>query len=287
MAAPDPFDPQSPETIRFERSDGEAEIVFRLQNGKTTLAKLFQRAPCRVLFPAETDDDPPEAVLVTTSGGIAGGDRLRLSVAVESGAAALVTSQAAEKVYRSLGPDARCQVSLRVAADGWLEWLPQETILFQGARFERCIEANLAATARLLASEMIVFGRLARGERFSNGLLLDRWRIYRDGRLTWTDALRLGEGSAAPEENPGLGGARALATVIYAGPDAADQLALARSLTGKARSRAGATLANGTLLARFLAEDPGVLRADLAGYVAALRHAAARLPARPPRLWQS
>jgi urease accessory protein len=77
-----------------------------------------------------------------------------------------------------------------------------------------------------------------------------------------------------------------MATVVYAGPDAAQHLALARSLTGEARCRAGTTLVNGTLLARFLAEDPGRLRADLAGYVAALRHAAAGLPARPPRLWQ-
>ena len=75
-----------------------------------------------------------------------------------------------------------------------------------------------------------------------------------------------------------------MATVVYAGPDSAQHLALARSLTGAARCRAGTTLVNGTLLARFLAEDPGKLRADLAGYVAALRHAAAGLPARPPRL---
>jgi urease accessory protein len=282
-------DPLSP--AGHQRSEGEAEIAFALRQGRSTLAHLYQRAPCRVLFPAAAVDDLAEAVLVTTSGGIAGGDRLRIAVSVEAGAAALVTSQAAEKIYRSLGPEARCAVSLQVGDGAWLEWLPQETILFQAARFSRSIEAKLAPTGRLLASEIVVFGRLARGERFSSGRLHDRWRLHRDGRLAWADAVCLegcpgGEGTTALDEPLAFSGARAMATVVYAGPDAARHLALARSLTGAARCRAGATLVNGTLLARFLAEDPGRLRADLAGYVAELRHAAAQLPARPPRLWQ-
>ena len=284
------IDPPPP--VGHQRSEGEAEIAFELRGGRSVLSHLYQRAPCRVLFPATAIDDLPEAVLVTTSGGIAGGDRLRIAVSVEAGAAALLTSQAAEKIYRSLGPEARCAVSLQIGDGAWLEWLPQETILFQAARFSRTIEAKLSATGRLLASEMVVFGRLARGERFSSGRLQDRWRLHRGGGLIWTDTVCLedhpgdsSEGSAL-DEPLAFGGARAMATVVYAGPDAARHLALARSLTGEAGCRAGATLVNGTLLARFLAEDPGKLRADLAGYVAALRHAAAGLPARPPRLWQ-
>ena len=286
LAANDPSPP-----VVHQRGEGEAEIVFGVREERSVLRHLFQRAPCRVLFPAMALDDLPEAELVTTSGGIAGGDRLRIAVSVEAGAAALVTSQAAEKIYRSLGPEARCAVALHIGEGAWLEWLPQETILFQAARFSRSIEAKLAATGRLLASETVVFGRIARGERFSSGRLRDRWRLYRDGRLAWTDAICLeggpgGDGTTALDEALAFGGARAMATVVYAGPDAAQHLALARSLTGQARCRAGATLVNGMLLARFLAEDPGMLRGDLAGYVAELRHAAAGLPARPPRLWQ-
>jgi urease accessory protein len=287
------IDPPSP--VGHQRSEGEAEIAFELREGRSVLTHLYQRAPCRILFPATAIDDIPEAVLVTTSGGIAGGDRLRIDVSVEAGAAALLTSQAAEKIYRSLGPEAHCAVSLQIGDGAWLEWLPQETIVFQAARFSRSIEAKLSATGRLLASEMVVFGRLARGERFSSGRLQDRWRLHRCGRLIWTDTVCLedrpgdyppGKGAPALDEPLAFGGARAMATVVYAGPDAAQHLALARTLTGEARCRAGTTLVNGTLLARFLAEDPGRLRADLADYVAALRHAAAGLPARPPRLWQ-
>ena len=283
------IDPPPP--VGHQRSEGEAEIAFELRGGRSVLTHLYQRAPCRVLFPATAIDDVPEAVLVTTSGGIAGGDRLRIAVSVEAGATALLTSQAAEKIYRSLGPEARCAVSLQIGDGAWLEWLPQETILFQAARFSRTIEAKLSATGRLLASEMVVFGRLARGERFSSGRLQDRWRLHLGGGLVWADTVCLeehpgAEGATALDEPLAFGGARAMATVVYTGPDAARHLALARSLTGEARCRAGATLVNGTLLARFLAEDPGKLRADLAGDVAALRHAAAGLPARPPRLWQ-
>src|SRR5262249_32710171 len=134
---------------------------------------------------------------------------------------------------------------------------------------------------------IVVFGRLARGERFSKGSFRDRWNLYCDDRLLWADALSLAdEGTSALGETLAFAGARALATALYAGPDAADHLPLARKLTAAAGCRAGATLVNGTLLARFLAEDPAMLRSDLVAYVSALRHAAAGHPARPPRQWR-
>ena len=271
----------------LQRSEGEAEIVFSRKGGASALKRLFQRAPCRVLFPSRAAGDHPEAVLLNTSGGVAGGDRVHVAVAVEPQAAAVVTTQAAEKVYRSLGPSACSSLSLRIDEDAWLEWLPQETILFDGARLERRLEANVAATGRLIASEMITFGRLARGERFASGLLLDRWRVRHGDRLVWADALRLEAGSAGGLEDPlALSGARAIATVIYVAGDAADQLALARSLTAGAKGWSGASLVNGMLLARFLAKDPSRLRVSLARYLAELRHAVAGLPARTPRLWR-
>src|SRR5260221_13566653 len=84
----------------FQRGDGTADIVF----GRAGLARLYQRAPCRVLFLRPEPNDLPVAALLTTSGGLAGGDRLRLSVTAEAGARAAAASVAAEKGYRSLGP---------------------------------------------------------------------------------------------------------------------------------------------------------------------------------------
>jgi urease accessory protein len=199
----------------------------------------------------------------------------------------LVTTQAAEKVYRSLGPPSRSTVSLQVGDRAWLEWLPQETILFNAARLERRLEANVAADGRLIASEMVTFGRLARGERFASGLLLDGWRVRRDNHLIWVDALRL-EGDCANllDDRLGFSGACATATAIYVACDAPERLVLARALTAESKGWAGATVVNGMLLARFLAKDPTQLRMDLSGYLANLRHAVAGLLARPPRFWR-
>ena len=271
----------------FERCDGASELRFVRRDGVTSLAHLFQRAPCRVLFPNSPADDLPLAALLTTSGGLAGGDRVRISVGAEEGAQAVVTSQAAEKIYRSLGSDTHVDIALTVGPNAWLEWLPQETILFDRARLVRRTTAEIEPGGRLLAAEMIIFGRTARGERLSAGLLHDRWSVRVAGRLVWVDALRLEGDIASRLDAPaGFDGATATATAIYVGADAPSLLPLARALALDSDSRAGASLVSHVLLARFIGRDARVLRADLARYLADLRRAAAELPARVPRLWQ-
>src|SRR5579883_3424381 len=136
----------------LQRGDGAAEIVFARRGANTVLGHLYQRAPLRVLFPRPAPGDLPGATLLTTSGGLAGGDRLSLSIKAEAGAAGSVTAAAAEKIYRSLGPSVAMAVTLAAEEGGWLEYIPQETILFDGARLERRITSSLAPNARLLAS---------------------------------------------------------------------------------------------------------------------------------------
>lgn len=272
--------PRADPNPRFERGDGAADIVF----GRDGLATLYQRAPCRVLFPEPEPGDLPIAALLTTSGGLAGGDRLRLSFRVEAGARALATTAAAEKIYRSLGPAAEIAVALAAEAGGWLEFLPQETILFDRARLVRRVEAELAPGARLIAAETLVFGRAARGERFARGLLHEAWRVRVAGRLVWADALRLdGDVGAMLASPTGFGGAAALATALYVGEDAASHLPLARALAEAGDG--AATLVNGVLLARFLGARADAVRLALAQYLRQLRYAAGGLPAALPRLW--
>ncbi len=272
--------------VALQRGDGAAEIVFARRGGVTALAHLYQRTPCRVLFPHAAPGDLPLAALLTTSGGIAGGDRLRLAAGVAAEASAVVTTAAAEKVYRSLGAEARIDIALTVASGGWLEWLPQETILFDGARLVRRIEADVAEGGRLLAAEMAVFGRTARGEVFSKGLLHEAWRIRVGRRLVWADALRLeGEIRAQLDAPVAFAGARVLATVAYGAADASGHLPLARSLAENGACRGGASVVNGVLLARFLGQRADAVRCAVARYVSALRHAAAGWPAAMPPLW--
>jgi urease accessory protein len=254
----------------------------------TDVARLFQRGSLRVLRPNVPAREPACAVLLNTSGGIVGSDALEIEARLAPGAAAVVTSQAAEKVYRSVGALSTVDVRLALDEHAWLEWLPQETILFDGARLRRRLALDLAASARLLAADMLVFGRRARGERFEHGLLHDRWEVRIGGRLVWADALRLADGPGALLAAPfGFAGAGAAATAIYVAPDAPDRLELARALIQHPDVRSGATCMASVLILRWLGEDPGSVRDALRGFWARFRHTVAGLPERVPAIWRT
>jgi len=267
---------------------GVARIGFAARASHSRLASLYQQAPLRVLFPRAPAGDPPHAVLVVTSGGLVGGDRLDVEIDIAPDAAALVTTQAAEKVYRSAGPEARLAVTLQVHARAWLEWLPQETILFERARLRRVTTLNLDRRARAIAGEILVFGRRAHGERLQTGSLHDEWQVRIDQRLAWADALRLEDDIAAQLATPfGFAGTSALATLLYVGTDAASWLEAMRDLLPPPDDdlRAGVTCLPGMLITRWLSTDAARLRASFTEAWTMLRHAAAGLPATAPANW--
>lgn len=207
---------------RLRPPEGVAQLEFGRRGPVTDLARLFQQGSLRVLRPNQPAGEPACAVLLNTSGGLMGGDVLEIEARLAPGAVAMITTQAAEKVYRSAGALSRVDVRLALADDAWLEWLPQETILFHRAKLRRRLVLDLATSARLSAADLLVFGRRARGERFQRGLLHDRWEVRSAGRLVWADALRLEDDPGALLEAPfGFGGAGAVATAIYVAPDAA------------------------------------------------------------------
>ena len=284
-AATSPSEPGSAtaDIIPLHRwADGAAEVSFARSAGETRLKHLYQPAPCRILFPRQSPGTPKEAVIVTTSGGIVGGDRLRFEIDAEPGSVASVTTQAAEKVYRSTGAASEIDVSVRAQDGALLEWVPQETILFDGARLRRHTRIEVAGTARMLAGEIVVFGRRARGESFTKGLLHDAWRLSRDGRLVWADALNLSADIATGIENRhAFDGAAAVATAVYCAPDAADYLDTARHLcrTG------GATCIDNVLVVRLVHTDAAALRAEFTHFWKHFRHEAAGLPPVLPRVW--
>jgi urease accessory protein len=271
-----------PSAAPLQRGDGAVELAFARHGAATRVAHLYHRAPCRVQFPHPPANEPMLAMLLNTAGGLTGGDRVSIAVSAEAAASATVSTAAAEKLYRSLGPDCAVAVDLTVGDGAWLEWLPQETILFDGARLRRSLSAHVATTGRFLAAEMVVFGRVARGECWTKGTLRDKWRIERAHELAWYDSIFLGADAIA--HPAAIGAAEALATTAYIGADASRHLPLARDVTEDLPCRAGATLVNGILLARFLGSAVAV-RTSLAQYVGALRHGAAGLPMRPPRVW--
>jgi len=211
---------------------------------------------------------------------------MEIELAVEPEARAIAVAQAAEKVYRSTGADAGVDISLSVDDAGWLEWLPQETILFDGARLVRRTRIDVVPTGRLLAGECLVFGRVARGEQFRRGRLRESWEVRRSSRLVWADRFHLEDDIDRVLATPaGLAGARAYATAIYVSPDAADFLEPARGWAAHDGVRAGVTCIDRVLITRWLGWDAALVRGAFETFWSEIRCAAGGLPKCLPRLW--
>lgn len=275
-----------PQPVRLERATGVCALALDTLDGRTRIADLYQSSPCRVLVPSVDDGEAFTAVMLTTSGGLAGGDRIDLSVTARTGASAVVTSQAAEKIYRSLGEDTRVSVTLKAEAGSWIEWIPQGAILFDRSRLARRTVIDADASARVLAGEIVVFGRTASGETFRDGLLHDVWHVRVGSKLMWADAIRLENDIVEVLAHPaGFDGAVAMATVVYQAPDAPASLSVARELLAACCGKTGATIVNGVLVARFLNNDAQALRGDVARFWCGFRADVAGLPPTLPRVW--
>jgi urease accessory protein len=257
------------------RATGHIALTVAAAGGVTRRTRVHEDGSLRVRFP-NAAGDALEAVIVNTGGGMTGGDRFSIAIDVGEGAALTAGSAAAEKIYRSTGPDAVMNVALSVAAGGRLAWLPQETILFDHARLSRRIDVDLAAGASLLMAEAVLFGRAAMGEAMEEGHWSDRWRLRRGGRLLFAESVRLDGAIAGKLAAPAAAnGGIALATVLIA-PGEEATLASVRALAFK--SEAGISAWNGIAVARLLARDGMTLRRDLLALLAALGTPV-------PRLW--
>jgi urease accessory protein len=251
------------------RAHGHVCLALAATPHGTKRTATREEGSLRVRFP-NVDAGAPEAVFVNTAGGIAGGDRFAIDLALAAGARLTVTTAAAEKIYRSLGPHACVDVSATLADGAELTWLPQETILFGHARLARTITVALAQSAKLLVAEMIVFGRSARGETVREGSLADRWQVRRDGRLIFAENLRLdGPVSDRLSEAAVAGGRIALGTVLIAPGDAA-AVAAVRAACEQFHGEVGISAWNGMALARLASVDGAALRHDMVVLLSAL-----------------
>jgi len=265
-------------TFAANRAIGRIALAVRAKAGVTRRARVREEGSLRVRFPGAASAEL-EAVIVNTAGGVAGGDRFALDVTVEPGARLVVTTAAAEKVYRTLDPDATIDVTLTLGAMSSLAWLPQETILFNRARLRRTINIDLAEDARLLLLEAIVFGRAGMGEAVDDAGVFDRWRLHRGGRLIHAEAMRLDGVVAAKLAQPAVAdGGVAMATVLIAPADEAVAAGV-RALAGRLRGEVGVSAWNGFAVVRLCAADGAVLRHDLVAVLTTV-HAGSL-----PRLW--
>jgi urease accessory protein len=256
------------------RAVGRIALSVAAAHGTSRRQRIYEDGPLRVRFP--NGGGALNAVIVNSAGGLAGGDRHELDIAVQDDAALDVTTAAAEKVYRTLGPPAEIALRLSVGAGAQLAWLPQETILFDRARLSRTIDIELAPGASLLVAEAVVFGRTAMGEAVEEGGFQDRWRVRRRGAFLFAEAVRLdGRIGEKLVETAVAGGSIAMATVLaIPGDGALVDRVRAHSFCGEA----GASAWNGLAVVRLVAKDGATLRRDLAVAIAAMG-------GRLPRLW--
>jgi urease accessory protein len=264
------------------RTEGSVRLGFvRGADGRTALADLHQSGAGRVRFPKPAGNGVPEAVLLNTAGGLTGGDRMSVEAALGAQCSATVASAAAEKVYRALDGEVAVRVRLDVGDGADLAWLPQPTILFDGARLDRRTEVTIASRASFLAVETLIFGRSAMGEEVHRGTCRDAWQLRRGGRLVFADTF-LVDGAVADilDRRATLDGARAAAMLLWASPDAVARLHEVRGLLLDTACAAGASAWDGLLLVRGAARDGTALQALLGTVIT-------RLTGRPlPRVWE-
>jgi urease accessory protein len=260
------------------RARGAVAFDVHLQDGVTRRRQLHESGSLRVRFPSP-ETDGLSAVFVNTAGGIAGGDRFDIDIATGEGSSLAVTTAAAEKIYRAAGPAAQVNIALQAAAASHLAWLPQETILFDGARVLRRIDIDLAESASLLLCEIVVFGRAAMGERMLHGEFVDRWRMRRGGRLVFAETVRLDGDIGEKMTKPAIakGGVAVGTALIVPGDEAL--LQRIRELSESFRGEVGMSAWNGFAMARFCAQDAARLRADMMAVLGRANGSAL------PRLW--
>ncbi len=239
-------------TARLLEQRSVGHVHLRMERDGISVMREAGSGKCRM--PHGTS----EAILINTSGGLAGGDQIDIRIEVGQGAGLTMTTQTAERVYRTLGPPASIAVSIKAAPASIVHWLPQETILFEGSGLHRTLEVELAEDAMFLAVEPMIFGRTETGEVVKHVSVKDRWRVRRAGRLIHAEYFKLDH--HWPSSQAAFADNRAMATVLLVSPETENLL---DKLRGVLSASDAASAWNGKLVARLLAKDGFHLRKTL------------------------
>lgn len=252
------------------RAIGSAMVSSKLRDGRSCIDGLRQAGALKLLFPRNLD--LLEATVINTAGGITGGDRFEITATANAGSNLTLTTQAAERAYRAQpGQIGRIKTRLAVEDGALINWLPQETILYEACALSRRLDVTLTEQGRFLMVEPVLFGRQAMGEEPRSILFRDRVTIRRAGTLIYRDGVTFDGDAAAALDRPAVGsGARAMANLLLVAPEAEGLLPMIRETFG---ATGGASLlANGLLVARLLARDGFELRQRLIPVLDQLTH---------------
>ena len=262
---------------QFQRATGRVEIGFISKSNSYSLAHLHQSGCLKALMP-KNHSDIPEVVLINTAGGITGGDKLSVAVELKERVRATVTTQTAERIYKASHDLGKIDVRLNLRQNSSLDWLPQETILFDRSALKREITVNMHDTSKLFMVESIILGRCAMGEILTDNSFADHWRIFQNNKIRYAESLKLSNASELSGFAT-LGENKALATLLYVGSNAEEKLLHMRSLLKKCNLVSGTSAWDGKLVTRLISDSPQRLRAALIFIISEFRKK------QLPRVW--
>lgn len=263
------------------------QLAFQRRGERSVLARRSSFGPLAVqkaLYPE--GDLVCHAILLHPPGGIAGGDRLEISVEVETGAHALLTTPGATKWYRSVGAEASQRVGISIAQNAVCEWMPQENIFFESAHAQNALTVDLQERAVFCGWDVMCLGRTASGERFQAGQIRQHLRVVRGAKPLFEELGMVKGGGALLESPIGMAGYPVCATFIMAGVAVdRDALDFCRAAVPAGDCKWGVSAMGEVLVARCLARTAEAAREYFLSMWEHLRPQYAQMPARVPRIW--
>ena len=271
------------------RWDARLALAYEKRGERSVLAGRSHSGPLRVqrdLYPE--GEATCHTIVVHPPGGIAGGDTLALNARLGADSAALLTTPGAGKWYRSLGTGASQSLDFELAPGAVLEWLPQESILFDGALARMQTRVRLSGDALYLGWEILCFGRAASRQKFASGSLRQQTEIFAGAKLLWSERASIAGDDPLFVSPVGLAGHAVSATLLAAGRDIPDDLlAACRELPAGAGALCGVTRLPQLLIARWLGDAGEDARRYCMRVWSLLRPALKRACAVPPRIWST
>jgi urease accessory protein len=264
---------------------GDIDLRFQVQADKTILKRSYAHAPLKIQRPFYPEPNICHAVILHSAGGMVGGDRLTYQIDLEQDSQALITTAAAAKIYRSNGAFAQQQISIELGNHAHLEWLPQETIIFDRAQYRQNLRVDLAAGATFCGWEMVRLGRSARQETFTHGCWENALEVWQDGKPLWIDRQRItGEQWQSHQASAGQ---PLLGLLVWLGGTVSKELvAQARLLAPQAETDWGVTVLAAGLVCRYRGRDRQAAQTWFVAVWDLLRQAHRQRSACPPRVWQ-
>ncbi len=270
----------------------ELHLGFVRDGERTVLRENRHLGPLRVqkaLYPE--GEAVCQAVVLHPPSGIAGGDHLAISAGIGQGAHAQLTTPGAGKWYRSGGAEASQCITFTVGEGATLEWLPQETIVFDGARARMKTRVALAADSRYIGWDILCLGRAAAGERFENGRFELFFRVDRGSAPIWFERGGFDGNDPMLSSPAGWAGATVCGTLLCTFPElpqqAAALLEACRKIIPVDGANHGLSALPGMLVARYLGDSSEAARLWFAELWAILRPACCGRPAVTPRIWNT